>query len=64
MAPLTSRRLAGRRRTLVEPLAGLGPILRASLIERFTQCGKPGCQCLRGEKHGPATYLTVSYPRA
>jgi hypothetical protein len=38
-------------------------ILRASLLERMTQCGKPGCRCMRGEKHGPAHYLTVSYGR-
>ncbi|MPY88206.1 MAG: hypothetical protein GEU99_09805 [Luteitalea sp.] len=57
----TGRRLADRRRKLLEQLARLGPVLRASLIERFTQCGKPGCKCMRGEKHGPATYLTVSY---
>jgi hypothetical protein len=59
----TARRLAVRRRKLVEHLAGLGPVLRASLIERFTQCGKAGCKCMRGEKHGPASYLTVSYAK-
>lgn len=63
MPSRTSRRLAGRRRTLVEELSRLGPVLRASLIERFTQCGKAGCKCMRGEKHGPAYYLTVSYAR-
>ncbi|MPZ20562.1 MAG: hypothetical protein GEV06_22000 [Luteitalea sp.] len=61
MLRATTRRLAGRRRQLEAQLATLGPVLRASLIERFTQCGKPGCKCMRGEKHGPATYLTVSY---
>jgi hypothetical protein len=57
------QRLAGRRQKLVEELAGLGPVLRASLIERFTQCGRAGCKCMRGEKHGPAYYLTVSYAK-
>jgi hypothetical protein len=51
----------GRRRQLVEQLAGVGPVLRASLLERFTRCGKAGCKCMHGEKHGPAYYLTVSY---
>jgi hypothetical protein len=58
-----ARRLAVRRRTLVGQLSRLGPVLRASLIERFTQCGKAGCKCMRGEKHGPAYYLTVSYAK-
>ena len=57
------QRLASRRRKLVEQLSGLGPVLRASLIERFTQCGKAGCKCMQGEKHGPAYYLTVSYAK-
>lgn len=58
-----AQRLAVRRRKLVEQFSGLGPVLRASLIERFTQCGKAGCKCMRGDKHGPAYYLTVSYAK-
>lgn len=58
-----TRRLTVRRRHLVDALARVGPVLRASLIERFTQCGKGGCKCMRGEKHGPAYYLTVSYAK-
>ena len=38
-------------------------MLRASLIERFTQCGKGRCKCMQGEKHGPSYYLTVSYAK-
>jgi hypothetical protein len=63
MPSRAARRLAGRRRKLVEQLTELGPVLRASLIERFTQCGKAGCKCMQGEKHGPAYYLTVSYAK-
>ena len=58
-----SRRLAIRRRKLADQLSRLGPVLRASLIERFTQCGKASCKCMRGEKHGPAYYLAVSYAK-
>jgi uncharacterized protein DUF6788 len=57
------QRLTVRRQKLVQQLRGLGPVLRASLIERFTQCGKSGCKCMQGEKHGPAYYLTVSYAK-
>ena len=63
MPSATAHRLARRRRTLLERLAGLGPVLRASLLERYTQCGKAGCKCMQGEKHGPAYYLTVSYAK-
>jgi hypothetical protein len=58
-----AQRLAGRRRKLLAQLSELGPVLRASLIERFTQCGKGACKCMQGEKHGPAYYLTVSYAK-
>ena len=63
MASRTAQRLAVRRRRRGARLPGVGPVLRASLIERLTQCGKPGCKCMRGEKHGPAYYLTVSYAK-
>ena len=58
-----AQRLALRRRKLTQELCRLGPVLRASLIQRFTRCGKAGCKCLQGEKHGPAYYLTVSYAK-
>ena len=63
MASPKAQRLAVRRQKLVDQLSGLGPVLRASLIQRFTQCGKAGCKCMRGDKHGPAYYLTVSYAK-
>lgn len=63
MASSQGQRLAVRRRKLVGQLSGLGPVLRASLIQRFTQCGKAGCKCMKGAKHGPSYYLTVSYAR-
>ncbi len=63
MLSLKAQRLAVRRQKLVEQLSGLGPVLRASLIERFTQCGKGDCKCMHGHKHGPAYYLTVSYAK-
>lgn len=50
-----------RRRKALETIRTMGPVLRGSLIERLTQCGKPGCKCMRGEKHGPSKYLTVSH---
>ena len=63
MASPKAQQLALRRQKLLAQLSGLGPVLRASLIERFIQCGKAGCKCMRGEKHGPAYYLAVSYAK-
>jgi len=63
MGSFKARQLTSRRRKLLQQLGGPGPVLRASLIQRFTQCGKPGCKCMQGEKHGPAYYLTVSYAK-
>ncbi|MFH1452919.1 MAG: DUF6788 family protein [Armatimonadota bacterium] len=28
-----------------------------SLIKRYVLCGKPGCKCAKGAKHGPFLYL-------
>jgi len=63
MARSPGRQLLFRRQRLLRQFSSLGPVLRASLIERFTQCGKPGCKCMHGEKHGPAYYLAVSYAK-
>ena len=63
MQRVPTRRLTTRRQTLQAELARLGPVLRATVVERFTQCGKGNCKCLRGEKHGPAYYLAVSYAK-
>jgi hypothetical protein len=37
---VSTRRLTTRRQQLLDELAGLGPVLRATVVERFTQCGK------------------------
>jgi len=56
-------RLLQKRQKAAQRLQASAEILRATLLERMTQCGKPGCKCMRGEKHGPAYYVTVSYGR-
>jgi len=65
MHKLNAPQLLRDRAKVVARLQGLdwSGILRASLIERMTQCSKAGCKCMRGEKHGPAYYLTVTYPK-
>ncbi len=46
-------------------LARAAESLRGSLVERYLPCGKPRCRCKSGDRkdlHGPAYYVTVSYP--
>ena len=32
-------------------------MMAGSLVEQYVSCGKPGCRCARGQKHGPLYYL-------
>lgn len=50
--------LRRRRAALVRQLAVPAEAIRASVVERFGTCGKPGCACHTGAKHGPYYYLT------
>lgn len=36
----------------------VGPFVEGSLVEQYRTCGKAGCRCKRGEKHGPYHYLS------
>jgi hypothetical protein len=51
--------LRQRKRLLLQQL-NVGPdLLRASVVERFSTCGKAQCRCHQGgAKHGPFYYLT------
>jgi hypothetical protein len=51
--------LRQRKRALLEFLAR-PPMaaVRASVVERYGTCGKAGCSCHAGHKHGPYYYLT------
>ena len=51
--------LRQRKRFLLSQLKIPPDALRASLVERFSQCGKANCHCHHGgDKHGPFYYLT------
>ena len=52
-------RIHRQRRKLLQQMPPGGEILKGSLIERFTVCGRPGCRCRQGEKHGPYLYASV-----
>ena len=61
---LSTLALRNRREGLTKLLPPLREILRGSLMERYLTCGKPGCKCTRGERHGPVWYLSVSLDQA
>jgi hypothetical protein len=51
--------LRQRKRFLLTQINIHSDSLRASLVERFSRCGKANCQCHHGgDKHGPFYYLT------
>ena len=51
--------LRQRKRFLLSQLKIPPDSLRASLVERFSRCGKANCHCHHGgDKHGPFYYLT------
>ncbi len=51
--------LRHRKRWLLSQFQLAPDSLRASLVERFSRCGKANCHCHRdGPKHGPFYFLT------
>lgn len=52
-----------RHATLLRQLPRLGArLLQGSLSETTRTCGRPGCCCQQGQRHGPHTYLTFKTP--
>lgn len=51
------RRVEQRRSQLLGVLLEPGWMLAGSLVTRTTVCGKAGCRCARGERHGPQQIL-------
>src|SRR5579862_5035009 len=60
LARLSELALRQRRQGLTQQLPPLTEILRGSLVERYVTCGNPNCKCVKGERHGPVWYLTVT----
>jgi hypothetical protein len=58
--------LERERRVLMRSLLRPGPMFAGGLVERWVVCGKAGCRCQTGERHGPYYYrsrLTADGPR-
>jgi hypothetical protein len=58
-SPRTEAQIRQQRRRIARGLAADGELLKGCLIERFTVCGRAGCRCLKGKKHGPYLYVSV-----
>jgi hypothetical protein len=43
---------------LLSKIQGCSGMVQGSLVVLYRKCGKKGCRCERGEKHGPAYYLS------
>lgn len=53
-------RLQAAHSALLRALMTSEPFIQGSVVRRFSVCGKAGCRCQRGEKHGPFWYLSRS----
>lgn len=66
LSPETIRQRVSQRlqeqRLLVQALLRLREQLPGSLFARYGQCGKPGCACRAGAKHGPYYVLSTRGP--
>jgi hypothetical protein len=53
------RERLGEQRVLVRSLLELREQLQGSLFARYGECGKEGCACRQGRKHGPYYVLSL-----
>jgi hypothetical protein len=44
-------RLAGEVSQIIEPFFSDKPVVKGSVYELKTKCGKPGCKCAKGQLH-------------
>lgn len=49
--------LLAKRQQLFGKLMKLTEMVNGNVIQIYRRCGKPGCKCATGEKHGPALAL-------
>jgi hypothetical protein len=52
------KRLEAKKARLQKKIQRCSEMLQGSLVVLYRKCGKKGCRCERGEKHGPAYYLS------
>lgn len=54
--------LERERRALLRLALSPGAMVPGGLVERWIICGKEGCRCATGEKHGPYYYRSILKP--
>jgi hypothetical protein len=52
------KKLEAKKAELLSKIRGCSEMLQGSLVVIYRKCGRKGCRCERGEKHGPAYYLS------
>jgi hypothetical protein len=52
------KRVEAKKASLLRKIQDCSEMLQGSLVVLYRKCGKKGCRCERGEKHGPAYYLS------
>jgi hypothetical protein len=57
---VTTRALRARRTRLVRSMPDLSGFMAGSLVEQHRKCGKEGCRCAQGQRHGPYGYVSVA----
>lgn len=51
------RALVRERQKLLAELGQLSLLIHGSCFERYSTCGRPGCACHKGKRHGPRAYV-------
>lgn len=52
------KRLEVEKAGLLSKIQDCSEMLQGSLVVLYRKCGRKGCRCESGEKHGPAYYLS------
>jgi len=57
LTAMSKRQLLARRRAVAGRLGDVEQVLAGSLVEQARRCGKAGCRCAEGQRHGPYAYF-------
>jgi len=52
--------LLHERQQLLQELSSLSCLIRGSFFQRFSTCSRPTCNCHKGQRHGPRSYVAVT----
>lgn len=57
---LKIKALHSERQQLLQELSSLSHLIRGSFFQRFSTCSRPNCNCHKGQRHGPRSYVAVT----